>query len=106
MKVIFHIDELNKWSLLLANVRNLINVDKVTDIVILANAEAVLFYFNIDNQNLLNNLPNKVTFVACNNSINSRHLDVTKIIDGIKIVPIGVLELIAKQNEGYAYIKP
>lgn len=45
-KVIFHIDENNKWNLLLRNVSNLINAknsDQV-DIEVLANAEAVKYY--------------------------------------------------------------
>lgn len=45
-KVIFHIDEINKWKLLLGNVSNLLNgMDKENlHIEVLANSEAVKYY--------------------------------------------------------------
>lgn len=45
-KVVFHIDELSKWKLLLTNVSNLLNAvdNKKFHIEVLANAEAVKYY--------------------------------------------------------------
>ena len=113
VKVIFHIDELDKWELLLKNVNNLlhaIDIEK-SNIEVLANSEAVKFY------NLNNDLNTDVTsmeglsrkgikFIACNNALNSYNIKKENLIDFIGIVPVGVLELINKQREGYAYIKP
>jgi intracellular sulfur oxidation DsrE/DsrF family protein len=113
VKVIFHIDELDKWELLLKNVNNLlhaIDIEK-SNIEVLANSEAVKFY------NLNNDLNTDVTsmeglsrkgikFVACNNALNAYNIKKENLIDFIGIVPVGVLELINKQREGYAYIKP
>ena len=112
-KVIFHIDELNKWKLLLANANNLLNAidNKKYHVVVLANAEAVKYYDpaqNLDTDiNTLKLLNNKgIEFVACNNALMANHMEKTNIIPFVNIVPAGVVELVDKQNEGYAYIKP
>lgn len=112
-KVIFHIDELNKWKLLLKNVVNLLEAIDIQkyNIEVLANSEAVKLYSvneeldeSIDSMKKLNN--KGVSFVACNNALMAYHIKKDDLFDFINIVPVGVLELINKQSEGYAYIKP
>lgn len=112
-KVIFHIDELSKWKLLLANVSNLLNAidNKKFHIEVLANAEAVKYYdptqdldSDINTMEILNN--RGIEFVACNNALMANHIEKNNIIRFVNIVPAGVLELVDKQGEGYAYIKP
>lgn len=112
-KVIFHIDELNKWKLLLKNVSNLLDVVDINKftIEILANSEAVKFYeFNqvleLD-MNTMEKLNSKgVRFVACNNALMANDIKKDDLIYFIDVVPVGILELINKQSEGYNYIKP
>lgn len=109
IKVIFHIDELSKWELLLKNVSNLLHSIDIgeCDVEVLANSEAVKFYILNTDITVLKELSNKgVKFVACNNALNSYRIKKENLIDFIDIVPVGVLELINKQREGYAYIKP
>lgn len=112
-KVIFHIDEMNKWQLLLSNVRNLLEAieNKTISIEVLANSEAVKYYDSTKNYDI--NINDMVTlhgkgikFVACNNAIATYKIEKDKIFDFVDIVPAGVLELVEKQSEGYAYIKP
>lgn len=111
-KVIFHIDELDKWKLLLANVRNLLEAisDKTVDIEVLANSEAVIYYqknnldINIEEMEILNK--KGVRFLACNNSLRGLSIIPEELVDFIGIVPVGVLELVNKQMEGYTYLKP
>ncbi|WP_300382138.1 DsrE family protein [Clostridium sp.] len=112
-KAIFHIDNLSNWSLLLKNVSNLLNVIDITnsEVEVLANSEAVKTYNPINYSDkeviFMKDLNNKgVKFVACNNSLNSLNLKKEDLIEFIDIVPVGVLELIIKQQEGYSYIKP
>lgn len=111
-KVIFHIDELAKWNLVLANVANLLEgvlvSNETIDVKVLANSEAVEYYRNNKDINLkLVDLNKKgVKFLACNNSLKGYNLKPDNLMDFINIVPVGVLELIKKQREGYAYIKP
>ena len=110
-KVIFHVDELDKWKLLIKNVSNLLEVIDVYEysIEVLANSEAVKFYdsnFNSD-INVIENLnSNGVKFVACNNALIANKIKKEDLIYFIEVVQVGVLELINKQSEGYAYIKP
>ena len=112
-KVIFHIDEMHKWKLLLMNVSNLLEViaNEKFSIEVLANAEAVKYYDPTQNLGTdiekLENLNIKgVKFVACNNALKVFKIEKHNILDFINTVPAGVLELVVKQSEGYAYIKP
>lgn len=112
-KVVFHIDELSKWKLLLGNVSNLLNAldNKKFDIEVLANAEAVKYYditqdinADINEMEVLNN--RGIVFVACNNALMANKIEKHNIVRFVNIVPSSVLELVEKQSEGYAYIKP
>ena len=110
-KVIFHIDEMNKWGMVLKNVENLLNAvnEKDINIEVLANGEAVKYYkkrFEIGYEDIKNLHCKDVKFMACNNSLIGNGLEKNQLIDFIEVVPVGVLELIDKQHEGYAYIKP
>lgn len=113
VKVIFHIDEVAKWELILKNVMNLMKVVNIesSNIEVLANSEAVKFY-NLSNNSdkdikAIESLSKKgIKFVACNNALNFYNIKKENLISFVDIVPVGVLELINKQKEGYAYIKP
>ncbi|MBW7572061.1 DsrE family protein [Caproiciproducens faecalis] len=112
-RVIFHIDEFHKWNLLLNNIKNLlVSYDDLSGIFIevLANSEAVKGYvYNSDliDTNSLEFLSQKnVAFVACNNALNGMNISREQLFPFVKVVPVGVRELIDKQQEGYAYIKP
>jgi intracellular sulfur oxidation DsrE/DsrF family protein len=114
-KVIFHIDELNKWNLVLKNVSNLLAAigNSSFQIEVLANAEAVKAY-NTSSKEIDPNISNLseelnakgVKFVACNNALKGFGLQKEDINFFVDIVPAGVLELAEKQMEGYSYIKP
>lgn len=112
-KVIFHIDELDKWKLLLRNVSNLLDFigGEKFFIEVLANSEAVEYYKKNQNKdldiNVIESLYKKgVKFVACNNALVAYNIKVDDLIQFVNVVPVGVLELIMKQSEGYAYLKP
>ncbi len=113
IKVIFHVDELNKWDMVLKNVSNLLHAGEIEKlkVEVLANGEAVKFYDltadlkrDVSVMEKLN--ANGVRFVACNNALNGLKIKREALIKFIEIVPVGVLEIIKKQNEGFAYIKP
>lgn len=112
-KVVFHIDEINKWKLLLANVSNLLDAmeNRNFHIEVLANAEAVKYYdttqdlgADINTMEVLHN--RGIEFIACNNALMANRIEKYSIIHFVNIVPAGVFELVERQNEGYAYIKP
>lgn len=112
-KVIFHIDEMSKWKLLLANVSNLLNAmdNENFSVKVLANSEAVKYYnttLNLEvDINVMEYLHSRgVEFIACNNALKIYNMEKNNIINFVSIVPAGVLELVERQSEGYAYIKP
>lgn len=109
VRVIFHVDEMEKWGVVLKNVSNLlhaVNVEK-SNIEVLANSEAVKFYNVTTLDKELAELNSKgVKFVACNNALNLFKIKKDDLFDFVSIVPVGVLEIINKEAEGYAYIKP
>lgn len=111
IKVIFHIDENEKWKLLISNVRNLYKgiQNQEYEIEVLANSVAVEM-FKVSNSVYKNDFDelNKlgVRICACNNSLIGMNIQKTELMEFINVVPIGVKELIEKQLNGFAYIKP
>lgn len=111
-KVIFHIDEMSKWNLLLANVNNLKKeLNDSVLIEVLANSEAVKYFIqsNMDENSyskVMRLVKQDVQFIVCNNSLKSNDINPESLIPNVKVVPSGVVELTLKQHDGYAYIKP
>ena len=112
-KVIFHIDEMTKWKLLLTNVTNLLNGmhEEQLSVSVLANAEAVRYYDAAQNfaagAKVMESLSQKdVRFLACNNALRAHCITKDAFYHFVEIVPAGVVELVKRQSEGYAYIKP
>lgn len=46
-----------------------------------------------------------VTFAICNNSMKRLKLEESRLLPGLKIVPVAMLELARKQAEGWCYLK-
>ncbi|MFM6924880.1 MAG: DsrE family protein [Ferruginibacter sp.] len=46
-----------------------------------------------------------VVFAVCNNSLRKRNIDKSRVIPEAVIVPVAILEIVKKQEEGRAYIK-
>jgi intracellular sulfur oxidation DsrE/DsrF family protein len=46
-----------------------------------------------------------VVFAVCNNSLKKRNIDKARVISEAIIVPVAILEIVQKQEEGRAYIK-
>jgi uncharacterized protein len=47
-----------------------------------------------------------VTFVACGNTMRTKHITEDQLIDGTVIVTAGIVEMIERAKEGWTYIKP
>ena len=112
VKAIFHIDDNTKWGLLLRNIQNAVKVSNVEspDIEVVANAGAVESYIGTPDKRdaeLIRDLAKKgIRFIACRNALDGVGINDEQLIPFVEVVPSGMLELIAKQNEGFAYIKP
>ncbi len=110
LQVILHIDENHKWKTLLSNVKNLKDwLEKNKEpgkIEILVNGEAVEMALKDSPVVLAEVLKIDVKVAICQNSLNSRGYKEEMLQEGCSIVSAGIVELVQKQNSGFAYVKP
>jgi len=110
-KVIFHVDEITKASLALNNIRNLIADIGEQDLKVelLTNSEGIKMLLKAEKQYeppLLELRSKKVTFAVCSNAMKALGITEDLLHSFAEVVPSGVGELVKRQSEGYAYIKP
>jgi intracellular sulfur oxidation DsrE/DsrF family protein len=99
----------------LHNISNHLNASPKAKIVVVAHGAGIDFLldgakdkngnpYDIPIQELVDR---KVEFRVCNNTLETRHIDKSKVIPEATIVPSGVAEISRLQyQEGYAYLKP
>ena len=56
-------------------------------------------------QQLLQSHKRGVMIAACNNSLKNRNISKDRVLPEAVIVPVSILEIAAKQREGWSYIK-
>jgi len=115
LKVLFHINELEKWDTALGNMINLLKDagEDAVDAVVLANGPSVNAY-GIDNKlSVMKGLSERgVRFLACRNSLRKMCSSGDSCINEenlpsfIETVPAGITAIIKIQSDGYAYVKP
>ncbi len=101
MKVVFHIDEKDKFKLTWANVNNILTENPSVKVSVVINSEAVELFTNKEIV-----LKENVTYYICNNALNMRNVNKKDLIKGLNITNSGVYQVLLLQNEGYYYIKP
>lgn len=112
INVVFHINELDKWPQVISNINNTVaavNMDS-SNISVLANGESVSAFDGStqpDYQKELDALNKTGAKIhVCRNSMKAQNIDLATLPDFVQEVPVGVLYLVARQSEGFAYIKP
>ena len=109
-QVIFHLDESDEYrfNLILNNLTNLLAEIKELEIELVANAQGIklLLKDNIHQERLVQLQDRGVMLVACNKTLQSLQLKPEDLLEGVKVVPSGVGELVRKQSEGWIYIRP
>ncbi len=115
LRVILHVSDNDRWTMALGNATNFLKDvgDADADIVILANGSAVASYAFSDKMDTMEMLAEKgVKFKACRNSLKKLCAEGTVCISEssvpafVEVVPAGISELVRRQREGYAYVKP
>ncbi|HTT09641.1 MAG TPA: DsrE family protein [Burkholderiaceae bacterium] len=111
-KVVFQVsdDGPQKWNLVLNNARNLqeeIGSDAVElEIVVYGPGIGMLKADSPVGARVAEALRNGVRVVACENTMRAQQIAYKDMLPRIGYVPAGVVELMKKQQEGYAYIRP
>ena len=109
LMAVFHVDETAKWGLALTNLENVLNEvgEEKAKLEIVGNAEAVKGFLDPSLTSRMETLNSRgVRFVACRNALKAFHVEQASLPGFIQVVPAGVVEVIRKQSEGYAYVRP
>ena len=99
-----------KWSLALNNARNLqtdlgaANVD--IEIVAYGPGIGMLKSESVVGNRITEALGRGVKVSACENTMRGQKLAKADMLDGIGYVPAGVVEIMQKQQQGWAYLRP
>lgn len=104
MKVIFHLNETDRFDHTYGNFHNL-HKFPVKDQILLINGDAIkLVQTHINRLEKLSELGVRV--LLCANSLRAFEIDATMLPSFCEVVDAGVYTLIEYQQKGYAYIKP
>jgi intracellular sulfur oxidation DsrE/DsrF family protein len=111
-KVVFQVSDSDpgKWGLTLNNAQNVQNdlgaetVD--LEIVVYGPGIGMLKLESPMAQRIASALKSGVKVVACENTMKAQKLVHADMLPSIGYVPAGVVELMQKQQQGYAYIRP
>lgn len=99
-----------KWNLALNNALNVqkdFGMDDVDlEIVVYGPGIHMLKAGSPVAQRVASALTNGVKVVACQNTMEGMHLEKHDMLPAIGYVPAGVVELMKKQQQGWAYIRP
>lgn len=111
-RVVFQVSDNDpaRWNLVLNNVKNLqteLGKDKVVIEVVAFGPGINMLKFDSEVGGRLQEAADSgVTIAACGNTMKGQHLTPADMHPAAKIVPAGIVELVRKQQEGWAYIRP
>jgi intracellular sulfur oxidation DsrE/DsrF family protein len=111
-KVVFQVSDADpaKWNLTLNNARNVQNdlgADKVQiEVVAYGPGIGMLKADSAVAPRVADALGKGVKVVACENTLKAQKLTRADMLPDIGYVPAGVVELMTKQQQGWAYIRP
>lgn len=111
-KVVFQVSDGDaaKWNLTLNNAKNVqqeLGVDKVSiEIVAYGPGIGMLKADALVSNRVAEATQSGIQVVACQNTMTAQKLTKADMNPAISYVPAGVVELMKRQGEGWAYIKP
>lgn len=116
VKVVYHLSEgVAQATRAIGNIRNHLNADPTAKIVVVTHGPGIDFLIdgakNSQNQPFaggISELANRgVDFRVCNNTLQTRQIDASKLVMEAKVVPSGVAEVARLQaKEGFVYLHP
>jgi intracellular sulfur oxidation DsrE/DsrF family protein len=112
-RVLFHLDEPSKGRAeqVLRNIENLLADlgDENVQVEMVANGGGVKALVQSPDtfEELIEKLARRgVHFIACAHSLDALKIDQASLLNPVEVVPAGIGELVRKQAEGWAYIRP
>lgn len=111
LDIVFHVDLKDRAMLELAvsNVTNYYTAieGQKADVVMLVNGPAVNFFQKDVVLPELKTLQDKgLKIRLCQNALNKFGLTKEMLMEGVQVVPAGIVELVRLKNEQYTYVKP
>lgn len=112
MRVVVQVSEADpaRWNLVLNNVRNLqddLGADKVAiEVVAYGPGIGMLKFDAPTNSRVAEALKAGVTVSACENTMRSQKLARVDMLPNLTYVPAGVVQIVRRQQQGWAYLRP
>jgi len=111
-KVVFQVSDADpgKWNLALNNAKNVqedlgaANVE--IEIVAYGPGIGMIKLESVAGNRVKETMASGVRIVACVNTMNNMQLTKSDMLASLQYVPAGVVELMQRQRDGYAYIRP
>lgn len=97
----------NDWNLTLGNIANLLKGMPDAEVEVVAYGGGINFVKKGSEAEAdIKHLEQAhVKFVACHNSMMFNHLTPADLIEGVGVVPSGIVEVVTRQEQGWSYIK-
>lgn len=111
-QVVVHVDEADptRHQMALGNVLNLLADlgDQVRAVEVVANGPGLdMFVSGAASAPMVESCREKgVGLSACANTLRSRHLDTSALLDGVEVVSSGIGQVVRRQAEGWQYVRP
>jgi intracellular sulfur oxidation DsrE/DsrF family protein len=95
-------------SAIFRQVNNVLTSDPAARIEVVFHGNAIWVLTkdsSVHAQRIQKDLQRGVIFAACNNSMRRLKVDASQLLPGITVVPVAMIELARKQQEGWSYLK-
>lgn len=103
-------DDVKKWNAVLANIRNIqaeLGPKNVAiAVVAIGPGLGMLTAESLAANGVQDALATGVEFVACGNTMKALKIDRADLIEGVTISIAGYVELLKRQQQGWAYLRP
>jgi len=122
LRTLIHVNEPDRWPVAIGNIINLLNDvgDTNVTVIVVSNGAGVKGYVTcseesqevcipggVDTLKKMEELSKRgVRFLACRNALRANNIDEKSLPSFVEVIPAGMTELIKRQAEGFAYIKP
>ena len=111
-KVVFQVSDAEpaRWNLTLNNIRNVqqdLGSDQVAiELVAYGPGIGMLKLDSVSGSRIAEAMASGIAVVACENTMRNQRITREDMLPNIGYVAAGVVELMSKQKDGYAYIRP